>query len=75
MEPETAKFEKPERTIDGRIRVTVNVIAKGKWRGVGRNYRIAKCACAKKALKALKGADGSGNSTANGAAGGVSKMG
>ena len=55
MEPETAKFEKPERTIDGRIRVTVNVIAKGKWRGVGRNYRIAKCACAKKALKALKG--------------------
>ena len=55
MEPETAKFEKPERTIDGRIRVTVNVIDKGKFLGVGRNYRIAKCACAKKALKALKG--------------------
>jgi len=54
MEPETAKFEKPEKTIDGRVRVAVIVIGKGKWKGVGRNYRIAKCACAKRALKALK---------------------
>ena len=37
LEPETAKFEKPERTIDGKIRVTVSVFGKGKFKGVGRN--------------------------------------
>ena len=51
LEPETAKFEKPERTIDGKIRVTVNVFGKGKFKGIGRNYRIAKNAAAKLALK------------------------
>ena len=54
LEPETAKFEKPERTIDGKIRVTVSVFGKGKFKGVGRNYRIAKNAAAKIALKFLK---------------------
>lgn len=54
LEPETAKFEKPERTIDGKIRVTVAVFGRGKFKGVGRNYRIAKNAAAKLALKYLK---------------------
>lgn len=54
LEPETAKFEKPERTIDGKIRVTVSVFGRGKFKGVGRNYRIAKNAAAKAALKYLK---------------------
>lgn len=54
MEPETAKFEKPERTLEGKIRVTVNVVTKGVFTGVGRNYRIAKSAAAKKALRSIK---------------------
>ena len=54
LEPETAKFEKPERTIDGKIRVAVNVFGRGKFKGVGRNYRIAKNAAAKLALKFIK---------------------
>ena len=54
LEPETAKFEKPERTIDGKIRVTVNVFGKGKFKGIGRNYRIAKNAAAKLALKYIR---------------------
>ena len=54
LEPETAKFEKPERTIDGKIRVTVNVFGKGKFKGIGRNYRIAKNAAAKLALKFIR---------------------
>ncbi|XP_060562889.1 endoribonuclease Dicer-like [Ruditapes philippinarum] len=54
QEPETAKFEKPERTMDGKIRVTVNVVGKGVFTGVGRNYRIAKSAAAKKALRCIK---------------------
>ncbi|CAI9730629.1 endoribonuclease Dicer-like [Octopus vulgaris] len=54
LEPETAKFEKPERTVNGKIRVTVKVAGKGVYNGVGRNYRIAKSAAAKKALRILK---------------------
>ncbi|KAK3092704.1 hypothetical protein FSP39_006212 [Pinctada imbricata] len=54
MEPETAKFEKPERTLEGKIRVNVNVVGKGAYTGVGRNYRIAKSAAAKKALRSIK---------------------
>ncbi|XP_078671533.1 endoribonuclease Dicer-like [Branchiostoma floridae x Branchiostoma belcheri] len=56
MEPETAKFSPSERTYDGKVRVTVTVIGKGQFKGVGRNYRIAKSAAARKALRALKGA-------------------
>lgn len=54
QEPETAKFERPERTIDGKIRVTVTVIGKGLYKGIGRNYRIAKNAAARRALKEIR---------------------
>lgn len=55
LEPETAKFGKPEKLADGRrVRVTVEVFGKGVFKGIGRNYRIAKCTAAKCALKYLK---------------------
>nr|XP_023016629.1 endoribonuclease Dcr-1 [Leptinotarsa decemlineata] len=55
LEPETAKFGKPEKLADGRrVRVTVEVFGKGLFKGIGRNYRIAKCTAAKCALKHLK---------------------
>ncbi|XP_063233868.1 endoribonuclease Dcr-1 isoform X2 [Bacillus rossius redtenbacheri] len=55
LEPETAKFGKPEKLADGRrVRVTVEVFGKGSFKGIGRNYRIAKCTAAKCALKQLK---------------------
>ncbi|XP_062536694.1 endoribonuclease Dcr-1 isoform X2 [Armigeres subalbatus] len=55
LEPETAKFGKPEKLADGRrVRVTVEVFGKGIFRGIGRNYRIAKCTAAKCALRQLK---------------------
>uniref|UniRef100_A0A3Q3EJC3 ribonuclease III n=1 Tax=Kryptolebias marmoratus TaxID=37003 RepID=A0A3Q3EJC3_KRYMA len=53
MEPETAKFP-AERTYDGKVRVTVEVVGKGKFKGVGRSYRIAKSAAARRALRSLK---------------------
>jgi len=58
LEPETAKFGKPEKLADGRrVRVSVEVFGKGVFKGIGRNYRIAKCTAAKCALKALKKMD------------------
>ncbi|CAH1790780.1 unnamed protein product [Owenia fusiformis] len=57
LEPETTKFEKPDRTIEGKIRVTVNVVGKGKFTGVGRSYRIAKASAAKRALKGIRQAE------------------
>ena len=55
LEPETAKFGKPEKLADGRrVRVTVEVFGKGVFKGVGRNYRIAKSTAAKCALRALQ---------------------
>nr|XP_006824151.1 PREDICTED: LOW QUALITY PROTEIN: endoribonuclease Dicer-like [Saccoglossus kowalevskii] len=54
MEPETARFGLPEKTMDGKTRVTVTVAGKGTYRGIGRNYRIAKSAAARRALRALK---------------------
>lgn len=55
LEPETAKFGKPEKLADGRrVRVAVEVFGKGVFKGIGRNYRIAKCTAAKCALKYLK---------------------
>ncbi|XP_053682144.1 endoribonuclease Dcr-1 [Sabethes cyaneus] len=55
LEPETAKFGKPEKLADGRrVRVMVEVFGKGTFRGIGRNYRIAKCTAAKCALRQLK---------------------
>nr|XP_033809161.1 endoribonuclease Dicer [Geotrypetes seraphini] len=54
MEPETAKFSPAERTYNGKVRVTVEVVGKGKFKGVGRSYRIAKSAAARRALRSLK---------------------
>ncbi|XP_050424897.1 endoribonuclease Dcr-1 [Adelges cooleyi] len=55
LEPETAKFSKPEKLADGRrVRVIVEIFGKGEFKGIGRNYRIAKCTAAKCALKHLK---------------------
>eukprot|EP00095_Tigriopus_kingsejongensis_P006389 snap_masked-scaffold117_size339417-processed-gene-2.5 protein:Tk06389 transcript:snap_masked-scaffold117_size339417-processed-gene-2.5-mRNA-1 annotation:"endoribonuclease dcr-1" len=55
LEPETAKFTRPERLSDGRrVRVSVDVFGKGTFKGVGRNYRIAKCTAAKCALRAIR---------------------
>lgn len=55
LEPETAKFGKPEKLADGRrVRVAVEIFGKGLFKGIGRNYRIAKCTAAKCALKHLK---------------------
>ncbi|KAL5284380.1 DICER1 family protein [Megaselia abdita] len=55
LEPETAKFGKPEKLADGRrVRVTVEIFGKGTFRGIGRNYRIAKGTAAKCALRYLK---------------------
>ncbi len=34
--------------------VTVEVVGKGKFKGVGRSYRIAKSAAARRALRSLK---------------------
>ena len=45
---------RPERTMDGKIRVHVSVVGKGTYQGVGRNYRIAKSAAAKRALKSIR---------------------
>lgn len=48
-------ISKPEKLADGRrVRVTVEVFGKGTFKGIGRNYRIAKCTAAKCALKQLK---------------------
>ncbi|XP_070576462.1 endoribonuclease Dicer-like [Ptychodera flava] len=54
MEPETARFGLPEKTMDGKTRVVVTVAGKGTYRGIGRNYRIAKSAAARRALRSLK---------------------
>ncbi|XP_078491910.1 endoribonuclease Dicer [Ciona intestinalis] len=55
MEPETAKFSCAEKRYDGKVRVTVEIIGKGRFKGVGRSYRIAKSAAARRALRYLKG--------------------
>ncbi|CAK1554282.1 unnamed protein product [Leptosia nina] len=54
-EPDTAKFGKPERLADGRrVRVCVEVFGRGTFKGIGRNYRIAKGTAARCALRHLK---------------------
>ncbi|CAF1278983.1 unnamed protein product [Adineta steineri] len=50
-------IEKPERSLDGRIRIIVEIIGKGRFKGVRRNYRIEKTATAKCALKNLRRLD------------------
>lgn len=48
-------YSKPEKLADGRrVRVSVEVFGKGVFKGIGRNYRIAKCTAAKCALKQLR---------------------
>ena len=54
MEPQNAKFGKPELISGRKIRVCVEVFDFGKFVGIGRNKRIAKCTAAKRALRALK---------------------
>lgn len=55
LEPETAKFSKPEKLADGRrVRVQVEIFGKGVFKGIGRNYRIAKCTAAKCALRSIR---------------------
>ena len=49
-----APCRRPVRTPGGRVRVRVLVIGVGRFQGLGRNYRIAKSAAAKRALKQLK---------------------
>ncbi|CAK8683082.1 unnamed protein product [Clavelina lepadiformis] len=61
MEPETAKFSCAEKRYDGKVRVTVEIIGKGRFKGVGRSYRIAKSAAARRALRVLKGGFSDGN--------------
>lgn len=57
-------FRKPEKLADGRrVRVTVEVFGKGTFKGIGRNYRIAKCTAAKCALKHLKKKTQAANNT------------
>ncbi|XP_045783430.1 endoribonuclease Dcr-1 [Maniola jurtina] len=54
-EPDTAKFGKPERLADGRrVRVCVEVFGRGAFKGIGRNYRIAKGTAARCALRHLR---------------------
>jgi endoribonuclease Dicer len=68
LEPETAKFCRPERLADGRrVRVSVEVFGKGVYKGIGRNYRIAKCTAANCALRAIKKGNKSGGSGPAGA--------
>uniref|UniRef100_A0A915IC16 Dicer-1 n=1 Tax=Romanomermis culicivorax TaxID=13658 RepID=A0A915IC16_ROMCU len=53
--PEKVKFSKHERIVTaGKIRVMVDVQDVGRFTGLGRSYRIAKCTAAKRALKHLK---------------------
>ncbi|GIY09706.1 endoribonuclease Dcr-1 [Caerostris extrusa] len=54
LEPQTAKFERAEMTVSGKVRICVDVFGKGQFVGVGRNKRIAKCTAAKHALRELK---------------------
>nr|XP_054928461.1 endoribonuclease Dcr-1-like isoform X3 [Dermacentor andersoni] len=63
LEPQTAKFERAEMTLNGKVRIRVEVFGKGRFVGVGRNKRIAKCTAAKRALRALKRMRQEGGST------------
>ncbi|XP_075398675.1 endoribonuclease Dicer-like [Tenrec ecaudatus] len=54
MEREMVKFSPAEMTYEGKVCVTVEVLGKGKFKGVGRSYRSAKAAAARVALHRLK---------------------
>ena len=40
--------------MDGKIRVTVTIIGKGTFKGVGRGFKVAKAAAARRALRYLQ---------------------
>ena len=44
---------KGEKRVDGKIRVTCNIIGKGTFKGVGRGFKVAKAAAARRALRYL----------------------
>jgi len=54
MEPQNATFGKPELISGRKVRVVVEVFGEGKFPGIGRNKRLAKCTAAKRALRYLK---------------------
>ena len=54
MEPQNAQFGKPEVIPGKKVRVCVEIFGEGKFFGVGRNKRIAKCTAAKRALRSLR---------------------
>jgi endoribonuclease Dicer len=54
MEPQNAQFGKPEVIPGKKIRVCVEIFGEGKFTGIGRNKRIAKCTAAKRALRSLR---------------------
>ena len=53
-EPECVQFQPPERLLNGRFKVVVNVAGYGQFDGTGRNYRIAKNIAARRALKSMQ---------------------
>ncbi|TGZ70827.1 hypothetical protein CRM22_002980 [Opisthorchis felineus] len=70
LEPEGTKFERPRRTADGRISVCAHVLGKGRFYGIGRNYRLAKSLAAKRALRVLRKLYASQSVTADPCSGG-----
>ncbi|RWS31367.1 endoribonuclease Dicer-like protein [Leptotrombidium deliense] len=53
-QPQNAVFGKPEVIPGRKVRVVVEVFNEGKFVGIGRNKRLAKCTAAKRALRALR---------------------
>ncbi|VDN45761.1 unnamed protein product [Gongylonema pulchrum] len=55
MEPDRARFSKLERILEsGKVRVTVDILGKCRFTGMGRSYRIANYTAAKRALRYLR---------------------
>jgi len=54
MQPQNVHFGRPEIIKGKKVKVTVEVFSTGKFVGIGRNKRIAKCTAAKRALRELK---------------------
>ncbi|VDD81511.1 unnamed protein product [Mesocestoides corti] len=53
--PDLIKFERPRTAPDGRLRVGVRVVGKGRFVGIGRTYRLAKSAAADLAYRRIVG--------------------
>lgn len=54
VEASPFSYRRPRRTADGRISVCAHVLGKGRFYGIGRNYRLAKSLAAKRALRVLR---------------------